>query len=51
MWDTSMDCLIKVAKRVEETVLGSVYRITDKPFPLDFNITGDERGLRLTLWF
>jgi len=42
MWDISMDCLIKVAKRVEETVLGSVYRITDKPFPLDFNITGDE---------
>ena len=51
MWGILMDCLIEVAKRVEETGLGSVYRIAGKPFPLDFEVTGDERGLWLTLWF
>ena len=51
MWGVSMDGLIEVAKRVEETGLGSVYRIAGKPFPLDFEVTGDEKGLRLTLWF
>ena len=51
MWGVSMDGLIEVAKRVEETGLGSVYRISGKPFPLDFEVTGDEKGLRLTLWF
>ena len=47
MWGIS----IEIAKRVEEMKLGSVYRIADKPFPLDFEVTGDKTGLRLTLWF
>ena len=51
IWGISMDGLIEIAKRVKEMKLGSVYKIADKPFPLDFNITGDEKGLRLTLWF
>jgi len=51
IWGISMDCLIEIAERVEETRLGSVYRIAGKPFPLDFEVTMDERGLRLTLWF
>jgi len=51
MWGISMDCLIEVANRVEEMKLGSVYRIAGKSFPPDFDITGDEKGLRLTLWF
>ena len=51
MWGISMDGLIEIAERVEETGLGSVYRIAGKPFPLDFEVTMDERGLRLTLWF
>ena len=51
MWGISMDCLMEIAERVEETRLGSVYRIAGKPFPLDFEVTMDERGLRLTLWF
>ena len=51
MWGVSMDGLIEIANRVEEMKLGSVYRIADKPFPLDFEVTMDERGLRLTLWF
>ena len=51
MWGISMDGLIEMAKRVEEMKLGSVYRKADKPFPLDFEVTGDERGLRLTIWF
>ena len=49
MWCVSMDELIEIAKRVEETGLGSVYRISGKPFPPDFEVTGGERGLRLTL--
>ena len=51
MWGISMDELIEIAKRVEEMKLGSVYRIADKPFPLDFEVIGDEKGLRFTLWF
>ena len=51
MWGVSMDGLIEIANRVEEMRLGSVYRIGGKPFPLDFEVTMDERGLRLTLWF
>ena len=51
MWGVSMDGLIEIANRVEEMKLGSVYRIAGKPFPLDFEVTMDERGLRLTLWF
>ena len=51
MWGVSMDGLIEIANRVEEMKLGSVYRIGDKPFPLDFEVTMDEKGLRLTLWF
>ena len=51
MWGVSMDGLIEIAKRVEETGLGSVYRIGDEPFPLDFEVTMDERSLRLTIWF
>ena len=51
MWGISMDGLIEIAKRVEEMGLGSVYHISGKPFPLDFEVTMDERGLRLTLWF
>jgi len=31
----SMDCLIEIAERVEETRLGLVYRLAGKPFPLD----------------
>jgi len=46
-----MDGLIEIAKRVEEMKLGSVYRIGDEPFPLDFEVTMDEKGLRLTIWF
>jgi len=51
VWGISMDGLIEIANRVEEMKLGSVYRIAGKPFPLDFEVTMDERGLRLTLWF
>ena len=51
MWGVSMDGLIEIANRVEEMRLGSVYRIGGKPFPLDFEVTMDERGLRLTIWF
>jgi len=51
MWGISMDGLIEIANRVEEMRLGSVYHISGKPFPLDFEVTMDERGLRLTLWF
>jgi len=51
MWGVSMDGLIEIAKRVEEMRLGSVYRIGGKPFPLDFEVTMDEKGLRLTIWF
>jgi len=51
MWGISMDGLIEIANRVEEMRLGSVYRIADKPFPLDFEVTMDERSLRLTIWF
>ena len=46
MWGVSMDELIEIANRVEEMKLGSVYRIVDKPFPLDFEVTMDEKGLR-----
>ena len=41
-----MDCLIKIAKRVEEIGLGRVCRITDKPFPPDFEVTMDEKGVK-----
>ena len=46
-----MDGLIEIANRIEEMKLGSVYRIGGKPFPLDFEVTMDEKGLRLTIWF
>ena len=51
MWGISMDELIEIANRVEETRLGWVYRIADKRFPLNFEVTMDERSLRLTIWF
>ena len=47
----SMDCLIEVAERVNQTGLGWVYRIAGKPFPPDFEVIGDERGLRLRILF
>ena len=40
MWGVSMDCLIEIAKKIEETRLGWVYRIADNPFPPDFEVTG-----------
>jgi len=39
---------MKMAEKVEETRLRSVYRIADKSFPPDFEATRDERDLRLT---
>ena len=45
MWGRIAD---KDAEKVEETRLRSVYRIADKPFPPDFEVTRDQRDLRLT---
>ena len=42
----SMDCR---TYHLRKWRYGSVYRVADKLFPLDFDITGGEKGLRI--WF
>ena len=45
------DDLAKIAKKVEETGLGSTFVVDGKPFPLDFMVTIIPDKTWLELWF
>ena len=45
----SMDCSIEIPEMVNELGIRWIYHLAGKPFPLDFEISGDEEGLRLRI--